>query len=139
MMKTIPVRIKLASKQALVNNQVYEELHEALEEELGDGFDLVREPAPAGTMGDDLVVAIQALIVTVNALALIWAIIVTRYRCTVTVEIAFKDGSKMTIEKKALSEARLAKEVKKFEEEIKHRIVDKEIQEIIYYPKNIDR
>jgi hypothetical protein len=135
-MNNMLLRIQFLSDNPVLNSNRHKELKQILENELDKPFELVIEPAPPDTMANELAVAIQALSVTVSSLALIWAIIVNSYRCSITVEVQFEDGTKMTIQKKALSEKRLQKEMENFQEEMEKKIADKKVKEILYYPNS---
>lgn len=135
-MNTIALRIEFTGKNSVLKSNLHKELKSILEGELGLPFELVSVPKPPNTMGGDLAVAIQALTLTVSSLALIWTIIVTRYRCSISIEIHYEDGTNMVIQKKALSERRLRTEMENFQEEIDRRISEKKVKEIIYRPES---
>ena len=135
-MKNVNLRIEFKKHKPLINNNSYKELKDILENELGISFQPKLKSPPPGTMGNELITALQALAVTINLLGLIWAIIVTKFRCSISIEILFEDGTKMNIEKKALSDRQMQEEVKKVQQEIENRIANKKVKEIIYRPEN---
>ena len=135
-MDTVFVKIQFDGENLVMNSNLQKELKPVLESELDIPFELVSVPPPPNTMGVDLVIAIQALSVMVSTLALIWAIIVTRYRCSLSMELHFEDGTKVVIQKEALTGRRLRKEMEILQKEIEEKNIQKKIKEIIYRPKN---
>jgi hypothetical protein len=81
--------------------------------------------SPEGTMGGDIVIALELAGLAVSALNAIWTILLVRYKYQMSFEKELADGTKITITQTSLTKKQLEQEMEEHEKEAKEKKLKK--------------
>lgn len=121
MEKSINIRIEAGEEILEQNPFILQSLERDLKRELDHPILYETKPNPEGTMGGEIIVALELAGLAITSLGTIWAILQIRYRGQISIEKEMPDGTKIIITKSNLTDKQLEEEFNKLENEAREK------------------